>query len=136
MGMKAFEIRRDAAGEHGVVDPLTQLMESRVSASHATPQYAWRTFGRKRTHTFKRKKKLPNLQCAQTSSECFDTVFLNVTQKTQRKMKLILVRPAHVGQWRDERRESALDRRRKCDREKKTARAHAVGWIKVALGAL
>lgn len=98
--MKRPELHVEAECEQRVVDLLAELMQPRMSGTHANPQHARWTFLRKSADALDGQDEGFNAHIREPLRQCFLRVRLNVAEETQGDMKLFDGRPAHMSRRR------------------------------------
>lgn len=98
--MKRPELHVEAEREQRVVDLFAELMQPRMSGTHAHPQHARWTFLREGADTLNRQHEGFNAHLREPLHQWLMLVRLNVAEEAQGDMKLFDRRPAHVSRRR------------------------------------
>ena len=116
--MKRPEFHVEAEREQRVVDLFAELMQPRMSGTHANPQHTRWTFLRKSADALDRQDERFDAHIREPLHQGIMHVQPNVAKEAQRDMKLFNRSPAHVSRTRLQRRNRCTHRRWQRDRDK------------------
>lgn len=100
MRMKRPQINRQPFGQHGVVDPLTELIQPGMTGTYADPQDAGNSFGRENAGTFDGERERFNVDGRNALHQLIARARLGIADKTERDVKLFQRCPPDVAQRR------------------------------------